>query len=753
MTSKKSYLPEIQREFTKRKIWLIALSSLSMVLYYVVALGIVLSSDKRNYSKYVTEMRVPLKEYLARDIYDLMGISYGGNLMMVLTIALAVITACTGFFFLYRTNSVDFYFSQPYKRKSLFMHIFFNGFLIYAVTLFSGILLGFCCAGAMGGMSAWIVPYALLEYLRLLILFFGVYAIASLAIFLSRNYFTAVIMMFVLLFSEILLSALADNLKSAYFATYYYARYVFEAGKWGRIYLTAPIYNHYLSTETLNALDPSYVYNGRQSVQEAVKAIPLMDGLKYDLFNVFLGGVFFFLALIAFEKRKAEDIGSGVVSRYIVFAVKLVISTALGIVAYAVMDSLFGTTRLTSSPFAVIMLILAVALTCIVGQIICEGNMKGAFKKLWHIIPAVLLAVFVVFIYKYDLTGYELKVPDEAKVEDCAIYFFGSNTDYKDVEYNSNSATILNNMHLTDKEDIISLAKAGQSAIVHNMDIYAKMETDRDSGYKSELISGYDAAICYTMKNGKKTARRITVPADTDADTMDRITGSEEYKRIKYNLDENAEYISKNSLHGAISYNTGYGMESVNASPYLFSEFADAYKKDLKKYCYSYTKEHSIIGEAGFFGEDEDIGYYALMYEVYDGFENTIAFLKEHGIYLEPEVPVEKVASITVNAPVYENGDEEMIYDGTAVYTDPDKIAEILKNAVYDSSFTEVWNAVDLEQKAVWISISLKDGYGDPSSIFYRYSNRYDVRNGDYMAYRDDVPEYVLEDIKGTKEY
>ena len=50
-------------------------------------------------------------------------------------IILAIITGIQGFYWIYKTRSVDFYESQPMSRKERFWQIYVNGILLYCVPM------------------------------------------------------------------------------------------------------------------------------------------------------------------------------------------------------------------------------------------------------------------------------------------------------------------------------------------------------------------------------------------------------------------------------------------------------------------------------------------------------------------------------------------------------------------------------------------------------------------------------------------
>ena len=129
----------LQRQLCRRRLWLIAAVVLYMVMYYPVAVVMLIARSNEVAKLQNMSPELTLSQRLV-EVGTWIGMRQGFLWVIVL---MAVILAIHGFSYLFSMEKQDFYESQPISRMERFWSIYANGFLIFEIPL----VIGFHCSG------------------------------------------------------------------------------------------------------------------------------------------------------------------------------------------------------------------------------------------------------------------------------------------------------------------------------------------------------------------------------------------------------------------------------------------------------------------------------------------------------------------------------------------------------------------------------------------------------------------------------
>lgn len=217
------------------------------------------------------------------------------------------------------------------------------------------------------------------------------------------------------------------------------------------------------------------------------------------------------------------------------------------------------------------------------------------------------------------------------------------------------------------------------------------------------------------MKNGRIVWRNFAVDAE-EKELLNRIIGSEEYKKMAYQHydDGDYEYISKyieKQKVDEIAFNNGFRVENLN--PEEVDTIRELWKKDMENADYSTLREEYKCGviEMATKQERKNGVYhiYDFSCDVYPSFTNLRGYLEEKGIDTDAYVKAEDIESITVTnfhteeemelrkKMKEEYGDSYVEISMkdlsvTKTFTEGEKIEE-LAEAMYPSYMSRQWKA------------------------------------------------------------
>ncbi len=330
----------------------------------------------------------------------------------------------------------------------------------------------------------------------------------------------------------------------------------------------------------------NYFYIGSQGIvkKEFCFVYPLMSAL-------FLG-----LSYALYKKRKSESHGEVIAFKGLKPVFISVIAILASGIGYMYADGIFEIKNpLTIFPFGI--------LGTLIAHMISKKaiDFKGGVKP---VITYTALALVFVCIIKFDLTGYEKRIPKTENIKSASLEMWspGLSNDALFTEVSSLEALTSLHNHLTQND------------------------YSRDGAFMK---------ITYNLKNGKTLSREYYMNLHMCKDYLKPVFESREFLESKFKLltpqkDQEAIYVEVFGNNG--QYEIYYPTDEN------FDNLLNAIKQDLKIYPYENFVYKSnptrIIVSWQYYSEDEkDIVYDEIEFNIYQDSINTNKILEEIGFY------------------------------------------------------------------------------------------------------------------------
>lgn len=254
-------------------------------------------------------------------------------------------------------------------------------------------------------------------------------------------------------------------------------------------------------------LDVNMIWNDAGTKLERI----VLEGMGYALLYAFLGLVLAFLALVLYRRRHLEGAGDVVTVRWVrpifKYGVAFCTALALGTLLYGWFGFDLGRNQVWG--------LLAFLLFCGgVGYFAAEMLLKKSFRVLgawkgWAVFSAALVALALCI--RFDVTGYERRVPDPGQVLDVELMSVYSAPEDSARHYNGYSQD----------PDFIRAVTEFQRSIVDRREDYRGQ--NYGGGYEPGTVDGLEVnsietgttvslRIDYTMPSGNRVSRSYEVP-------------------------------------------------------------------------------------------------------------------------------------------------------------------------------------------------------------------------------------------------
>ncbi len=712
MISKKSFWAS-SLENQKRRIWVWIVAFMMQLLIYVGVLTIYLSRIKYWYGEGSYRTFAEFQEAFVQAAQDALG--FQESLFFAVTI-LAVIIGHQGFAYLNDRRKVDMYHSVPVSKTRRFLVIYVNGIIIYVAATLFGLIVGTIVAAAQGAVTGSVLAVIGVAFVWNLIYFLVIYHTMILAVMLTGNNFVALCAFAVLsVYEYVLYSCIA----------------AFEYNFFERA-------NHYFVpfnakfSALIDYFEHTYELKGMSKPQEMAQA-----ALPYLGKWILLAIVLFVTAYICYNKRMSEAAGKAIAFRKIKPVVKIPVVVEAAMVAGGIVrDAAYENDMLMVTG-----MIVGAVICCAVMEVIYEFDLKSILHHWISSGVAVLCALAVFCIFKFDLLGYDSYIPEADQVEsilfDPAVDYGNYWTeDLEHMEYIPRDIYLMEHMHITAVEDVLTLAGKDQKESYESMNDPRRVE------------------VVYHLKSGRDVERAFWVDFDNPAneEILNHIIGSKEYREGMYQIAQDDLAYDKIQT---IAYSNGC---AENILPLEDAQkLREAYLKDLEQMDFSLLRKNFACGTITFSFQD----YMSAEYPVYDTYTNVISYLKEQGAYYPVWLDAEDIASITVinyHNEIYENEGVESaaeaaynLYRGdvatkvSAVYEDAtvqetfyekEQIEEILKH-IYPCYLLYYWHSNQEFDSNYSVNVEFKKDSDYPYDRTQYYFN--------YNIFAGQVPEFVVE--------
>lgn len=642
MTSKNLFI-KLMKEDGKRRISVAALSILAFFFALPVYAAASISQQMYRIEQKITTFQESAELFSS----NVTGMQNG--FIVVLVFALAVLIGINGYHFLFSKTKTDLYHSIPVKRSTLFLVSYVNGILFfavpYALMLFITLLIG----RSYHLVNAATLQASLISFVVTLVCYAMIYATVILAVMLTGNVIVACMASAVFLLYgpvvRMLLSEYCEQFFFSYLNLYYDHDVIYYSP--AALYVKI-IIGHNSSTGIL----PLFV--------AALMTAAALTGLS----------------LFVYSKRSSETAGTAIAFKKLCPLIKLLLIVPASLTGGLFFRQIGNTTR-TEEIWLAFGLIIAIVLAHMVLEIIFEFDFKAAFRNLHHLLIGAAVTAVIVFIFQFDLLGYETYLPNEASVESVSLILSGYYSDitYMDPENEFNTLDPmqykLENTSIKDIETCLALAQSG----IENM------QELRKSRYSQDFTEDENASdeeeyiyipLCYNMNSGAKIYRTYITPVNPNKELLNTIFLSEEFKTPLFPI-----LTLENPSSEHFVYHSPLGSYSLDG---LTSEELDnlvkTYQKELLAMDFDCTQTSAPIG---FISSNRSQKYYDVnVYQgyIYPSFTETIALLNDFNIPLYEYLNADNISNLSVR--YFEYSEDGFADERVVDYSTPEEIEALM---------------------------------------------------------------------------
>ncbi|WMJ88234.1 DUF6449 domain-containing protein [Anaerocolumna sp. MB42-C2] len=673
MTSRNLF-SKFLKEDLKRRIWAIALAFLVLFLFLPVACAIMIG----NYRDVIS------RTYIINSLTNLL--ESQSVLLIMITIAGAVICGLSSFFYLHSKKKVDLYHSIPIKRETMFAACYLNGILIYIVPYIFNLLLCFIVLQINGFMSSSILAIALSALVVNLLYYCLIYTLLVIAAMLTGNFiincFGAAVF--------ILYGPMVKLIKEMYFSDFfktYYARNDFES----KYLFLSPLGSYVEAVQKINkVLNKDVFFN----ITSAVIVIVLMIGF----------------ALFLYKERPSEAAGKAMafsISKPIIkFLLVIPITMGGGIIfreiSYNRADGwwLFG-------------MIFSFLLSYALIEIIYNFDIRCAFHNKKHILFSAIAVVLIAGFFRFDVLRYDSYIPDKAKIESMSVAITGVDDDMDyysaDIRNYSNVSYQLKNMKLTDFDVTYQLVKQGLEKPLK----------------ETEKRQSYTYYVKYNLKSKRTVYRTYVLKGNYDS--LKNIFARKEYKEGHYPINQwKVQDIQTISCDNVLEY------KKFNFSNEDKQQLLDIYKEELFTLSLDDLRDTIPLARIIFEFKDD-----RAQYNVYPSCIKTIDFLKKHGFNADAVMDVTNIDEIVVsNNQVMDKKQMDMerksqtVSGITKSFKDKEQMKEIYAALIPEDYYWNNTGFIEAYESVNVIVTFIQDEYGNKGQESFLFK-------------KDQIPEFV----------
>ena len=660
-------------------------------------------------------------------------IVFGPYLSPVTLSVMAVFSSILGYNYLYSRQKVDFYESHPVGRVFRWWNIYVYGIAIVIIPYIVTCFLGYGFISIIGYTDFETLSLALSTALKSVVFYVAVYSITTLSAMLSGNIVIAFLGTIVLHFYYDDLKLVLNGLSSIMYVTY--SSIQFNEGFFER-FTPDPFVNFYNS-----------------------------HGIEGTLVNLCIALIITIVSCILFIYRKNEMIGSSIVFKTARTIIKIALAViwTLNIAWFYLMSA----NRNISSTI-ILFVDFAVIISAVLVSIMLEGilslNARACFKNFFHSFIVAAIALIVIQIFYFDITGYDSYLPSISKVESYGIsrsnylnYYDENLVECTQEEY------VYKNMILKDHEALNILAELSLSNT---------LELKKSRG----AVNGYNTTFIYRLKNGRTVVRNLIIPYSIDRYLMDKIIGSNEYKDGYFPHKHTEAFTEKFKRNMNLRYDYGNDCPSTNEDvEKKYSELLEAYEKDLALYNYSEEKDEASLGIIyleGNINNPENYAYGEISLPIYENYSNSIEFLKKNNLWVNNTISSDTIRSATVTdygeseyMDVYGNYVSKSVLeqsDAEDLAEDREEMSEDLKDDSEDLWDTDETTSVEYTEKdklekiceSVYVSENpgvWENSYDENTHysvlLYSGDSNDYDADVLVCRFRKDQIPSFVTDDL------
>jgi hypothetical protein len=639
MTSKSSFLVSL-KENSKRRLWVWVISILMFVLILPVLTAFGLGGVARG-AEWIWEATdaATAKQLVHQKLAEMMlsMLGFSGPIVFFSTI-LAVVSGVQGFSYLYSRKKIDFYMGMPVKKSKRFLVIWINGILLYIVPYMAGLAVSLIIGAGNKALDGEVLYTAASAFLANLCLYLGVYHLAILALMMTGNIVITGFGFLVFCFYEFMVRYTLVGYKQEFFDYY-----------------------TYYGTKETPGLSPFTMYGNLVNVFDYKNVIDV----KYLFFLLLFALVVGLISYGCYLKRPAEAAGKamtfGITRPFIKVLITVPTALVAGLMVFDRVNMDFNDSK-EGIGWVIFITALVVVLGSALIQVIYEFDIKGALHKKRDILISGALTAFIFIAFQYDIFGYDDYIPSPDKIESIAFipenYEQGTGSMYFDSDgsYLTAEGYAEKYMYLQNTDTLCELIKLSMDG--HNEAVKKNEDMEADKGHWSY------STLIYRLKGGRTVYRALWVNVDDErsGQLLDEIIGSDEFKKgyMIGNSDNLNRMLEKETYTITASYGNTIYMERMSLNE--LKELLEIYQRDLALANFSNVKNNVPTGVIelavseelpwsvykGASGIARSTRGWELGINIYPFYEESIAYLKNHGYYMDTQLKMEDIASIQV---------------------------------------------------------------------------------------------------------
>lgn len=733
MTSKNLFLARMF-ENAKRRIWLFVVS--------ILAFAVVIPTFTAMQFSIISQREVLVAEGKVKEsLYEMAAGLYGGTDALLLTLIslFAIAGALQGFSYLYDRSKIDFYHSRPVETKNRFFTIWLNGILAWLFPYLAGTLINLVLFAANGILDVDLFGKVWLFSALAFCFYLAIYHLAILAQMLTGRLIVTCMGLLAFLLYEVGVRAVL-----ILFCDRFYQFFCQNGASDGLTPILSPV--TYMV----------YYANGKWSA----------------VFTMFIllcfAAVLLAVSYLCYKKRPAEKAGCAMVFELtqplIRIGIAVFVALAAGIITCNMVE--YDPIRKTGNPgFPVFIGALTLVIVSCLIQVIYESDIKAVFHKKVQILITAVITIVIALIFRYDLTGYDDRLPAEDKME-YAVLITSTNDRYgnrymdEDMKLTYKDEYARENMRLTGET-----AKAVKDLAAHSIELQKEL---REGSLTGDQQYRY-AEFYFYQKNGSVICREIPIAIreEESVSYLKKIENAEEF--IRANEPGMSEELKRviDGNEWKVDASWGNSVYSQELTRKQARELLEMYRMDLLDHNYEVKSSELPAGEFSLY-VDMKISYARQFdFAIYPSYTNCIRYLEENGFETKQYIDPDDVEKIVVTR-WFDSEEKDVVYEETYTsvsdmygygvsyeeatvtdssvsvsYHEQEQIRKILDN-VYPSGLE--WDA--------WYHESPVEGAYRVEVFFTEDSELYmdGVYSTDTDFLKDQVPDFIKNDTENAKQ-
>lgn len=675
----------------KRRIWMPAVVGFLLLMLMPVVTLVLINGDLDAVAKHMITQKQMMQKLTS-------WVRMNGPATAIALIT-AIVSAFSGFRYLYAGKKVDVFHSIPVKREKIFLSQYISGVIMFIAPFLICEALMLLVCGAKGVMTVALSVAALKGMVVMFISYLLFYNVTIFVIMLTGK-------MLVGFFGMVTLG------------TYFPALYVVLLG-YCQLFLESfyegPTEN--LVSSWIPYLSPVTLFAGMQTrgdifgnAEETSRSLLII----FMAISIAIILLTFVLSFLLYRRRGSEAAGKSMAFARSKPVIKVMLMVLFGL-GSGLFFAYFGN-RVSMWLFFGVVLGLLVSQFLI--EIIYAFDVKQllAHKKSFGV--AVIGTIGITLIFGLDVLGYDRFEAKQDQLEVLEIsrgsfdHRYSTQEGFSDIDFK-------------DVPEIYELIRKSKET----MKEYSDISDMYDDMYDSETNKTASFSVHYKMKNGSDRYRTYWVDMSKAEKELESLYAQESFKKAQYSIfDINSKEIKNVRV---TDYN---GEIFINASVEETRKLTEALRKDILSLSYQDIMTSAPFGELGF---DYPSGSSAMnymydrteYYPLYASYKNTLKQLENMNYRIKSEITLEDITEIKVDQYDAWSQTENEVSDAAKTYTDPEQLKEIMKGSLNDVAS----DAYQIDEDLIIIAY-YQDDLGNEQQEHYRFK-------------QGEVPDYIEQDF------